>query len=132
VKRTRSKPALEVLLVNWLYGLLKCSQYSLTIVYRYGSQHSWGVHEKRYFEPALYSLNTSLYLSDLITFCTDDSQFLKAKQSKRRKTGAFFRSSMPLIYIRINRVPKYTIYSYIILLLLPIPVNSALQSNMIS
>ena len=31
---------------------------------------------------------------------------------------------MPLVYIRINRVPRYIIYNYIILLLLPIQYSS--------
>ena len=49
-------------------------------------------------------------------------------QSKAKKTeGRRLQASLPLVYMRINQVPKYMIYSYtgIILLLLPIPVNSA-------
>jgi len=46
------------------------------------------------------------------------------KQSKKAKEG--FRAFMPLVHTRTNRVPKYIIYNYIILILLPILVNSAL------
>ena len=64
----------------------------------------------------------------------------KAKQSKRRnaRTAWLYQSSsvvqslyaMPLVYIRINRVPKYIIYNTSITV--PIPVNSALYLNFIS
>ena len=62
---------------------------------------------------------------DLRLIVSEHNKQSKAKQKKQKK-GAGFRASMSLFYMRINQVPKYIIYSYIMLLLLPIPVNSAL------